>query len=175
MLLWLGMNLIIINGPCGVGKSTVAELLHKTIPLSFLLEGDALRRLVSGYKEYREESKQLSSFVAMSIIETYLQTGHDVIVDKIIFDEEYLDRMTAIGISRGARVSEIILWASKDFVMKRAADRGYRENGLLTPEKCERFWHEIDALKIKRPHATVIDVEDLLTDEVVERIRKILI
>jgi adenylate kinase family enzyme len=45
------MKLIILNGPPGIGKSTVAQKLQKELPLSFLLEIDALRRCISNYRE----------------------------------------------------------------------------------------------------------------------------
>ncbi|MEK7072992.1 MAG: AAA family ATPase [Patescibacteria group bacterium] len=165
------MNLVIINGPCGIGKSTVASALHQTMPLSFLVDIDAIRRLISGYREHAEESGQSSFLVVLAMIDAYIQTGHDVIVEKMLFDETRLDRMIALATQRNAHVTEVMLWASKDFVLKRAADRGYREDGLLTPEKCERFWNEMNELKAKRPHATIIDVENLSPEEVVERIR----
>ncbi|HLD17452.1 MAG TPA: AAA family ATPase [Patescibacteria group bacterium] len=165
------MNLVIINGPCGVGKSTVATTLHQTMPLSFLVEIDAIRRLINGYNEHAEETSQYSFSVALAIIETHLQTGNDVIVEKMMRDETRIDRMIALAKHHGARVTEIILWARKDFVLKRATDRGYREDSLLTPEKCERFWNEIDVIKNKRPGVIVIDVEKLSPDVIVERIK----
>src|SRR3989338_6168668 len=165
------MNLVIINGPCGVGKSTAATALHQSMPLSFLVEIDAIRRLISGYKDHAEETSQNSFSVTRAIIDTYLQTGHDVIVEKMMRDETRLDSMIALAKRRGAHVTEIILWARKDFVLKRAGDRGYRKDSLLTPEKCERFWNEIDAIKDKRQGAIVIDVEKFSLDAVVEQIK----
>ncbi|TAK04718.1 hypothetical protein EPO33_01850 [Patescibacteria group bacterium] len=165
------MNLVIINGPCGVGKSTVASALHQTMPLSLLVDIDAIRRQISGYREHADESNRFSFLLVLAMIDAYMQTGHDVIVEKMMFDETRLDRMIALAKQRNAHVTEVILWASKDVVLKRAADRGYREDGLLTPEKCERFWNEMNELKAKRPHATIIDVEDLSPDEVVERVK----
>jgi deoxyadenosine/deoxycytidine kinase len=53
------MKLIILNGPCGVGKSTVAQKLHEVIPLSFLLDIDAQRRFISKHREFKEESAML--------------------------------------------------------------------------------------------------------------------
>ena len=165
------MNLVIINGPCGVGKSTAATALHQSMPLSFLVEIDAIRRLISGYKDHAEETSQNSFSVTRAIIDTYLQTGHDVIVEQMMRDETRLDSMIALAKRRGAHVTEIILWARKDFVLKRAGDRGYREDSLLTPEKCERFWAEIDAIKDRRPGAIIIDVEKFSPEAVVEQIK----
>lgn len=165
------MNLVIINGPCGVGKSTVASALHQMMPLSLLVDIDVIRRFISGYREHADESNQSSFLIVLAMIDAYIQTGHDVIVEKMMFDETRLDRMIALAKQRNAHVTEVILWASKDVVLKRASDRGYSDESLLTPEKCERFWNEMNELKAKRPHVTIIDVENLSPDEVVQRVR----
>ncbi len=166
------MKLIILNGPCGVGKSTAAMALHAQMPLAFHLDIDAQRRFISEYHEQHEDSWQLSIAVACAIVETVLKAGHDVIVDKMIFKDDVLDRLLGIGRASGALVYEFILWASKDEVMRRAAARGYRPGSLFTPEKCERFWHEIEALKARRPQAVMLDVEKLSADEVVSELRR---
>lgn len=151
------MKLIIINGPCGVGKSTVARKLHETLPLSFLLDIDEQRSRISKYREYLDESRGFVNTLAVGIVETCCKEKRDVIVEKMINDEVFLDTLIEIGKKYDADAYEFILWASKDIVMKRALDRGYREGGSFTPEKCERFWNDINALKDRRPTAKIID------------------
>ncbi|MFZ1627041.1 MAG: AAA family ATPase [Candidatus Moraniibacteriota bacterium] len=159
------MKLIIFNGPCGVGKSTIAVRLHETLPLSILLDADSLRRLFSGYREKREESRIVSLKLAETMMITCLDMGHDVIIDKMQFDTAVLDKYLEIAKQKGVAVKEIILWASKEVVMERAGVRGWKEGGLLTPEKCEAFWHGIDDMKDKRSNAVIIDTTHLSSDE----------
>jgi predicted kinase len=166
------MKLIIINGPCGVGKSTVARKLHETLPLSFLLDIDAQRRFISRHIEMAPESLSLVNAVALGITEACLREGRDVIVEKKIENTQFLDDLIALGKKHGAETYEFILWAPKEVVMKRAADRGYRPGGSFTPEKCERFWHQIDDLKDRRPEAKVIDAGRLDSDGVLEAVKK---
>lgn len=159
------MKLIILNGPCGVGKSTIATRLHEALSLSFLLDIDSLRRLFSQYKDKRAESGTASLKLAEAILDTCLDMGHDVIIDKMQFDTVVLDRYYEIAKQKGAEVKEIILWATKEVVMKRAHARGWKEGGMLTPEKCEAFWSQIDELKNRRSSAVIIDTSDLSLDE----------
>lgn len=168
------MKLIIINGPCGVGKSTLAEKLHQSMPTSFLLDIDAQRRFMSQYRDYREESWELSRALGRAILKTCMELKLDVIVDKMLYDEETLDSYHVIAQEHRVDVTEMILWATKEKVMQRAEDRGWREEGLLTPEKCERFWHEIDALKEKRPQAHLIDTSELSDEEVFKEAQKLI-
>ncbi len=166
------MKLIILNGPCGVGKSSIATRLHQALPLSFLLDIDSLRRLFSTYKEKREESREASLKLAETMMSACLDMGHDVIIDKMQFDTDVLDRYHEIAKQRGAEMKEVILWASREIVMARASARGYKKGSAFTPEKCELFWHKINELKDKRPSAIVIDTTDFHLDETYDLVIK---
>ena len=155
------MKLILINGPTGIGKSTTAQKIHQAYPLSFLVDIDALRRYISGYREYKDESKQLSLLVSESIVATYLRCGHDVIIDKVFIDTQTVERFVELGKKYEADVREFVLNASKELVVKRAKARGYRESSLLTPEKVVKFWEETQEYIKKRSQATIVDVETL--------------
>ncbi len=171
------MKIIIINGPCGIGKSTIAVRLHEAIPLSsekltYLLNIDEQRRLFSHYRAKREESKEASLRISETIISTCLKMKHDVIIDKMLFDTQVIDSYYEIAKQNGAEVKEIILWATKEALMKRANERGWRKPSLLTPEKCEFFWHQIDEVKDKRPNAVIIDTSNSSEDETLMKIQK---
>lgn len=161
------MKLILINGPSGVGKSTVAERLHREIPLSLLVEVDAWRRFISAYKEHKAESLDLAYRYTTAAIDAYLKAGNSVIVDKVILDApEILDAITAIGKTYGAEIHEFVLTAKKEKVVERAAQRGYSADSLLTPQKVEELWEKAEKFRLERPAAIVIDTTDLSPEAV---------
>lgn len=171
------MKIIIINGPCGIGKSTVAEKVHSNIPLSFLLDIDAQRRFVSGRREHPKESGKMVMTISQNILETCLQLGVDVVIDKMTFDKDGLDFYYKIAEKYDADIYEIILFASKELVIKRAAARGYDIEGgagLFTPQKCEYFWEEINKIKDTREKAHIINVEELSEREVYLEIKNVI-
>ena len=168
------MKLIILNGPCGVGKSTIAEKLHASMPLSYLVDVDAVSRNISHYRDYKEERRELTLTVARAMMDAVLSSNRDVIVDKMVYDPAILDSYHTIANKYHAEVFEIILWAPKDVVMQRANVRGWHEGGLLTPEKCEMFWNKIDELKANRPKAKVVDTSKLNEDEAFQLIKDII-
>jgi predicted kinase len=162
------MKLVIINGPCAVGKSTMATKLHECMPLSFLLDIDAQRRYICKYQKQHKESGALSMEIAFAIVESFLKSGSDVIVDKMICDTNALNEFCRIGKKYEANVHEIILSAPKDVVMKRASDRGYKKDGLFTPEKCLLFWEKIEKVKKVRKGAIVVETSGQREEKVLE-------
>ena len=167
------MKLIIINGTTGVGKSTVAEMLHKELPLSFLLDIDAQRRFISEYKDNRKKSGELSFIVSRAIVEAYLNIGYDVIIDKIIVNTKTtLKKFIELGNKYGAETYEFILNASKETVIERLNNRGYKSEGLLTVEKAEQFWHETQKYIDKNPDKIIINTEGLIPTKVFQEIKK---
>lgn len=169
------MKLIIINGPSGVGKSTLVERLHGEISSSLLIDIDAIRRLISGYREWPKESLEQSHKLAIVMVSTYLESGNSIIIDKtLLYADEVLDEFISLGNQHGAEVFEIILSVEKDILIKRAEERGFRPGGLLTPEKVIKHWEGHQRLISDRKDAIVIDTSSLTPEQVHARVREIL-
>jgi broad-specificity NMP kinase len=164
------MKLIIINGPPGVGKSTVAKKIHETLPLSFLLEIDEQRRNISQYRELSKESRDISYNISRSIVETCLSSGLDVIIDKAMSDIDIVDRFIQIAKKHNATVYEFVLNGGKELIIKRAEERGYREGGLLTPEKVEKFWGDAQEYLKKKSGVIEINIQNLNKEEVLQSV-----
>ena len=170
------MKLIIINGSPAAGKSTLAQRLHQELPLSLLADIDSWRRLVSGYRENRKESLEITYKFAVAAIDAYLQTGHDVIVDKAILGvNDVLDAIVESGQKYGAEIYEFVLTADKDVIIQRAAERGFRDAGLLTPEKVVELWDRAQDLIQERPNAVVIDTNTLDAEAIYKKVKGILL
>lgn len=168
------MKLILINGPSGIGKSTIAAKLHEMIPLSLLLDIDAQRRYISGYKEHRKESSDLVVKLSLAMVENYLQNGYDVIIDKIFTDTQISDSFLELGKKYNATVFEFILTADKETLIARAHERGYREGSMLTPEKVPTFWDAMQMYLKERTLAEIIDTTSLHPEQTFELIKAVI-
>ena len=169
------MRLIIINGPSGVGKSTIAERISHALPLSLLLDIDAQRRFISGYRELRKESYDLVFNFCLAAVDAHLRAGHDVIIEKIIRnDDSKLTELERIGQQHGAQVYELILNARKETVLRRAHERGFQEGGSLTPEKAAQFWEEVQSLIPRRSNVHVIDTDQQTLEDTWNHATKII-
>lgn len=89
--------LIILSGPPGAGKSTVAKLLANKFPKSVHFSMDTVRQFIVGgnrapWDTSKEAKKQhkLSDEIAEQIISKYLQNKYVVILDGIYNDKDFL-------------------------------------------------------------------------------------
>jgi broad-specificity NMP kinase len=151
------MRLILLNGPCGVGKSTVAEIIHRELRGSVLINLDTLRRFVSGHHELRAQSHDLSVALTAAMLNACAVHSTDAVVDKMLYDNAALDTFRRIVTEHGGTAFEFLLWADKETVVRRSDIRGYRPNGVYTREKCLAFWETMDTFRKQRPTADIID------------------
>jgi len=174
------MKLILINGPAGVGKTTVAKKLWNMIPMSFLLDLDEQRACISEYREYRKESGILSFDIALAAAEACFKRGSGFISGKGMLDlieggrdKNVLDIFIDLGKKYNAEIFEIILWAEQKTVIERAEKRGYETKIWHSVERVSKEWENMDIFKNKRKNATVVDTNNLSVDEVFDKVRKI--
>lgn len=168
------MKLIILNGPSGVGKSSVAVRLHREISSSVLIEVDEVRRtLMPDYRERREESHRLAYEHTADAIEGAFKKGHDVIIDKAILDAQVIDSFIEIGRKHGAEIYEFLLFADEVTVRSRADSRGYHSGGLLTSKRVGELWQMADKLRSQRTDAIVIDTALSNSEEVFNAVKEV--
>lgn len=174
------MKLIIIHGPSGSGKSSVAESLHKTLPsLSLLLKFDTMRRFLTNRHENSVEAGNLTNKICEAMVEACLKEDRDVIFERAIKDPAVLDGFINLGKSYGAEVYEFLLWADKETILGRNATRAdasdfVHDSRRITFEKATEFWKKINGYKDRRTNATIIDVGENNLDQVVKKIAQII-
>lgn len=85
-------RLILLNGLPGVGKSTIAKAYVADRPGTLNLDIDVLRTLLGG--EW-SETAELGRSLALSIAQTHLTSGYDVVVPQLVADPAQLARFEA--------------------------------------------------------------------------------
>ena len=72
-------NLILLNGPPGIGKSTLATMYANRHPGTLNLDVDQVRCLIGGWQEDFRTAGKLVRPIAFSMAVTHLASGHDEI------------------------------------------------------------------------------------------------
>ena len=163
-------TLYIINGPCGVGKSTTAQALNEHIPFSYLVDVRQLMENLSRQYEDDEIRWSLRDTLVPAAISASLSTGRDTIVDKMSTDHKTLDAYYSLAEQHSATIKEILLFASLEEVLRRSQERGYEEGHWWTPERCKHYWHQVDQIKNGRPQAQIVQVQDKTTQQLITEI-----
>jgi predicted kinase len=102
-------RLIVLNGPPGIGKSTVALRYVGDHPMTLSLEQDVVRGLLGGWRTHADESGTLARELCLAMARTHLLGGHDVVVPQFVANPEYLDTLSGLAAQVGALHIEFVL------------------------------------------------------------------
>lgn len=116
-------ELIMLNGPPGIGKSTLAARYVEDHPLTLSLEQDVVRGLLGGWRTRETESGTLARKLCLEMARTHLLAGHDVIVPQFAALASYLDALAQVARSVGAEYIEILLLDGAEDAERRFHDR----------------------------------------------------
>lgn len=160
-------KIIILNGPCGIGKSTLAERYVDDHPLSLNLDIDLLGSGIGRWREHLHEARRLRMGYAMALMPLHLASGYDVIVPNILYDED-IDELKSVSQVAGALMCELALMTDEDTAVKRFIDRGrsqgfsdgFRPGSSISnaggEKKLREMYRKLEVTLRKRPKTTII-------------------
>jgi predicted kinase len=157
-------RLILLNGPPGIGKSTLAGRYISDHPLSLVVDIDSIRMTIGGWENHRD-SMALARRLAVAMADTHLRAGHDVVIPQMNQWPETIEVLGAPAAATGAELHEIMLLAIDDLLGRVTARQAELEAGDVThPIRATEFHHaslasivdRLQALAAARPQTEVI-------------------
>jgi hypothetical protein len=139
-------DVVVINGPAGVGKTTISSLLAKSRPGTINISGDALRWFAPS--DVRDHLGPGSTYrVGASLTATYLAMGAPRVLFDYVFDAPDKISRFCRSLPDMTRVYFFTVWAPLEVVVRREATRPGRERlGERTVETYRALERNLHAL-----------------------------
>lgn len=159
-------KLIVLNGFAASGKTTIAKQYIAEHSMAMALEADMLVDNIGDWTNHREEVRQIAFKLTKVMIQTYLPSGHDVILPYIITDAKEVQELEQIAAECGAGYYEFVLHNERYEAIARLLKRG-KWGEATSPPLSEKDMPEIESLMDRmetalrmRPDAIKIQLKD---------------
>jgi predicted kinase len=158
-------RLILLNGPPGCGKSTLARRYVEDHPLALNLDVDQVRGLLGRWSASPEQAGLLARELALAMARTHLCAGHDVVIPQYLGRLPFLQQLDQLATTAGIALHEFVLLDTRQNSLRRWAARealaplGTPTTGATDAEQVAEMYDRLLALIPHRPLAVVISTE----------------
>lgn len=116
-------SLLLLNGPPGIGKSTLARRYASRRPGVLVLDVDVLRGLVGGSVGRFDETGLLVRPLALAMATTHLSGGHDVVMPQYLGRVGEIERFEAATRAGGGSFVHLVLLDDFESSVRRFTER----------------------------------------------------
>lgn len=155
---------MIVNGPPGCGKSTLARMYADEHPLALNLDIDRVRSLIGGWRDDPHAAGLLARAIALAAARAHLAAGHDVVIPQFLGRLAFLEQAEQVAEQAGASFHEIVLLDTKENAVRRYTERTGAEadpdqemiHQRVGPAELSAMYDRLMAVITARPAAKVV-------------------
>ena len=171
-------RLIVLNGPPGIGKSTLARRYVDAHPMALDLDIDSIRRLLGRWQDDPLRAGLLARAMTLTMAREHLGGGYDVVLPQFLGRPQFLEQAEAVATATDADFFEFVLMDNRDEVVRRfnartaaAAEPSHVEAARLVDQlggddTLFTMYDRLLLLLSARPDARVIQCPEGQADEV---------
>ena len=116
-------TLIHLNGPPGIGKSTLAGLWAERHPGTLDLDIDQLHPLIGGWRDPEQDTHSLARPLGKALAAAHLSRGYDVVMPQNITRLSEVEAFEQIARDSGAEFREVVLLDDRAAALARFEER----------------------------------------------------
>lgn len=116
-------RLVHLNGPPGIGKSTLSALYADRHPGTLNLDVDMLHLLIGGWQDEETDTWPAVSALVRAMAAAHLDGGHDVLLPQYLATADEIAAFETLAHDHGAAFREVVLLDDRDTAIDRFEQR----------------------------------------------------
>jgi predicted kinase len=167
-------RLVYLNGAPGTGKSTVAQILSRSVEMALAIDVDQLKHGLGDWERDPIASGLHARRLALALADEHLSAGYDVFLGQYAARTEFIEALEALARRRSASFHEFILDLDVDRLAQRLRARTDAptrpehtiNGGLVGASDAPELVRSLASVRAARPHAVRIDAAGTIPDTV---------